>query len=168
MKALILAAALLAPLPALAQAPAASLALTGPTGRTVALSAAQVAALPRVKVTLEGHGQKHDYEGPLLIDVLAKVGAPVGKDIHGSELATVVLVTARDGYQVAIGLAEADPGTRANRIILADKRDGAALGPDNGPFQLVIEGDLRPARSARMVTAIEVRRLGKGGGAGHH
>jgi hypothetical protein len=163
MKALILAALLLAPLPAVAQ----SLALTGPTGQKATLSAADVAALPRVKVAFDNHGTKQNFEGPLLIDVLAKAGAPTGKDIHGAELAAVVLVTAKDGYQVAIGLAEADPGTRANRIIVADRMDGAPLGPTAGPFQLVIEGDVRPARSARMVTAIEVRRLSTGAPAAH-
>lgn len=155
MKALMIAAALLAPLPALAQ----SVDLTGPAGQHVTLTAAQLAVLPRVKVTLDNHGTQHDFEGPLLIDVLAKAGAPTGAAIHGPELATIVLVTAKDGYQVAIGLGEADPGTRPNRIILADRSDGQPLGATAGPFQLVIEGDVRPARSARMVTAIEVRRL---------
>lgn len=163
MKALILAIWLLAPLPALAQ----SLALTGPAGQRATLSAADVAALPRVKMTVDVRGVKHEYEGPLLIDVLAKAGAPTGKDIHGADLATVVLVTSSDGYQVAVGLAEADPGTRPNRIILADRSDGAPLGPAAGPFQLVIEGDIRPARSARMVSAIEVRRLSTGKTAAH-
>jgi hypothetical protein len=163
MKPLILAILLLAPLPAMAQ----SLALTGPAGQKVTLSAADVAGLPRVKMTVDVRGAKHAYEGPLLIDVLAKAGAPTGKDIHGADLATVVLVTSSDGYQVAIGLAEADPGTRPNRIILADRSDGAPLAPTAGPFQLVIEGDIRPARSARMVSAIEVRRLSTGKPAAH-
>ncbi len=163
MKALILAALLLAPLPAMAQ----TVALTGPTGQRATLTAADIAGLPRVKVAFDNHGTKQDFEGPLLIDVLAKVGTPTGKDIHGAELATVVLVTAKDGYQVAIGLAEADPGTRANKIILADRLDGAPLLPSAGPFELVIEGDIRPARSARMVTAIEVRRLSTAKPAAH-
>ena len=78
-----------------------------------------------------------------------------------------MLVTSSDGYQVAVGLAEADPGTRPNRIILADRSDGAPLGLAAGPFQLVIEGDIRPARSARMVSAIEVRRLSTDKSAAH-
>ena len=155
MKSLIVAALLLAPLPALAQ----SVTVAGPTGQTATLSAADIAAMPHVKVAFDNHGTKQDFEGPLLIDVLAKAGAPTGKAIHGPEMATVVLITASDGYQVAIGLAEADPGTRANRIILADRVGGAALGSAAGPFQLVVEGDLRPARSARKVSSIAVRRL---------
>jgi hypothetical protein len=135
--------------------------LKGPGGQTATLAAADLAALPRVRVTFDSHGEKHVYEGPLLIDVLAKVGTPTGKAIHGAEMADVVLVKAQDGYQVAFGLAELDPGTRPNRIILADKADGAPLGGKDGAFKLVAEGDLRPARSARMVAEVEVLRLAK-------
>ena len=135
--------------------------LKGPTGQSASLTVADLAGLPRVSVAFDSHGEKHVYEGPLLIDVLAKVGTPTGKAIHGPEMASVVLVKAQDGYQVAFGLAELDPGTRANRVILADKADGAPLGGKHGTFKLVAEGDLRPARSARMVSEIEVLRLAK-------
>lgn len=137
-----------------------SLALTGSDGRKIALSAEAVAALPRVTITFDAHGVSHVYEGPLLIDVLKAVGAPTGRDLRGPALASAVLATAADGYQVAFGLAEADPGTRPNRIIVADKADGAALDANAGPFQIVVEGDLRPARSIRQVTRIDVVALG--------
>jgi hypothetical protein len=138
-----------------------TLALKGPTGQTATVAAADLAGLPRVSFTFDSHGEKHVYEGPLLIDVLAKVGTPTGKAIHGPEMADAVLVTAQDGYQVVFGLAELDSGTRPNRIILADKADGAPLGGKDGTFKVVVEGDLRPARSARMVSEIEVLRLAK-------
>lgn len=137
------------------------LVVKGPAGQAATLSSADLATLPRVSFSFDSHGDKHVYEGPLLIDVLAKVGTPTGKAIHGAEMADVVLVRAGDGYQVAFGLAELDPGTRPNRIILADKIDGAPLSGKDGAFKLVAEGDLRPARSARMVTQIEVVRLSK-------
>ncbi len=142
-------------------AAAQTLVLKGPTGQTASLAAADLAGLPRVSVAFDAHGEKHVYEGPLLIDLLAKVATPTGKAIHGAEMADVVLVKAQDGYQVAFGLAELDPGTRPNRIILADKADGAPLSGKDGALKLVAEGDLRPARSARMVTEIEVLRLAK-------
>jgi hypothetical protein len=131
-------------------------ALIGPTGQSATISTADLAALPRVKVSFDAHGDTHEYEGPLLIDVLAKVGAPTGKALRGDALADVVMVSASDGYRVAFGLAEMDPGTRPNRIILADRMDGAPMGPKDGPFKLVVEGDLRPARSVRMVSAVQV------------
>lgn len=159
--AIALAAASLA-LPAAAQ----SLSVKGPTG-AVTLSAADVAALPRVSFLFDAHGQKHTYEGPLLIDVLAKAGAPTGKALRGPALAQAVVVRASDGYTVVFGLAELDPGTRTNRVILADEVDGKPLGLAEGPFKVVAEGDLRPARSARLVREIEVVRLGPGGGTPH-
>ncbi len=149
--------------PVLAQ----NLALVGPDGQAVTLTAAELAALPRQTIAFAGHGESHVYEGPLLIDVLAKAGAPTGKALRGPEMADVVLVEANDGYAVALGLAEADPGTRANRIILADRADGAPLAAKDGPFKLVVEGDLRPARSARMVARITVMRLGGAAAASH-
>lgn len=141
-----------------------TLSVKGPSG-PVALSAADVAALPRVSLPFDAHGQKHTYEGPLLIDVLAKAGVPTGKALHGAALANAVVVRASDGYAVVYGLAELDPATRPNRVILADKADGAPLGAKDGPFKVVAEGDLRPARGARLVTAIEIVNLG--GGAPH-
>ena len=144
-----------------------TIALKGPAGQAAAITAAEVAALPRVSFTFDAHGEKHIYEGPLLIDVLAKAGVPTGKALRGPALAQAVVVRASDGYAVAYGLAELDPGTRSNRIILADKADGAPLGPKDGPFKVVAEGDLRPARSARLVTSIEVVDLGAGAGTPH-
>lgn len=136
------------------------LTLIGLDGRVVTVTAAEIAALPRTKVTFAGHGESHDYEGPLLIDVLARAGAPTGEALRGRALADIALVEASDGYAVAFGLAEADPNTRANRMILADRADGAALSARDGPFRVIVEGDLRPARSARMVSKITLVRLG--------
>ncbi len=145
--------------PACAQQPEASVALTGLDGRQAVLSVADLDALPRVTVEVEQHGAKHRYEGALLADVLAKVGAPSGKAIHGADLADVVVVKARDNYKVVFDLAGTDAVTRKERVILADRSDGAPLGEKQGPFQLVVEGDLRPARSARMVSSLALKRI---------
>jgi hypothetical protein len=155
------AAALLIAAPAFAQ----SVALKGADGQSATLSAADLAGMNRVKVAFDAHGEKHEYEGALLSDVLARVGAPFGEKLRGPALSNVVLVTASDGYQVAIGLTEADPATRPNRIILADRADGKALSDKDGPFKLVVEGDLRPARGVRMVTEIAVIPLAAAKGA---
>jgi hypothetical protein len=95
----------------------------------------------------------------LLSDVLAKVGAPSGKAIRGIELTDVVLIEARDGYKVAIDLAATDSTMRPDRVILADRMDGSALDVNAGPFQLVVEGDMRPARAIRMVSSIRLERV---------
>ena len=72
----------------------------------------------------------------------------------------VVIVSARDGCAVALDLAHSDPLFRADQIILADRVDGHSLPDTEGPCRLIIQADLRGARQVRMVTAIEVRRLG--------
>jgi len=148
--------ALAAALPAAGQ----TLNLKGPTGQTLTVSTAELAAMPHVGFTFDAHGQKHAYEGVVLLDLLARVGTPTGKALGGRALASAVLVTASDEYQVALGLGEADPNTRPNRIIVADRADGRPLDASQGPFKLVVEGDLRPARGARQVVRIEVIPLG--------
>ncbi|HEX4709222.1 molybdopterin-dependent oxidoreductase [Phenylobacterium sp.] len=145
-------AAALAAGPAVAQ----TLSLSGEAGQQATLSAAQFAALPHLHLQVMQHGQPHAYDGVLLSDLLSRVGAPRGDGIKGRELATVVRVSAHDGYQVVVSLAETDAVTRAARMIVADREAGAPLKPEEGPFRLVIEGDLRPARSARQVERIEV------------
>jgi hypothetical protein len=137
-----------------------SVALTGLDGQQATLTLADLETLPRVKVSANQHGALHIFEGTLLGDVLAKVGAPSGNAIRGAELADVVIIEARDGYKVALDLAGTDPAMRAdNRVILANRMDGSPLDAKAGPVQLVVEGDLRPARAVRMVSAIRLERL---------
>ncbi len=138
--------------PALAQ----TLALRGPAGQTVTLTAADIDRLPQVRVALNVHGAKHLYQGPLLVDVLAKAGAPGGATMHRPALSDAVVVSGSDGYYVVFGLAEADPAVRPSHIILADRVDGGPLGAKEGPFRLAVEGDLEARRSVRMVTNIAV------------
>ena len=146
---------LLAAAPALAQ----SLTLTGLNGQTASLSAADIAALPQVQVSFDIHGHTSVYQGPLLMDVLAKVGAPSGEALRGADLSDAVLVGSADGYRVAFGLGEVDPSLRPERVILADLADGKPLDAKDGPFRIVVEGDKAPKRSARLVTSLTLIRL---------
>jgi hypothetical protein len=139
-------------------AAAKSLEVVGPDGQGATMTAADLAGLPRQQVKLDKRGKAATYEGPSLGAIAARIGAASGKAIHGAELATVIRVTGADGYQVVLGLAETDPATRREHVILADRADGAPLAGD-GPFRLVVGGDLRPARSARNVARIEILRL---------
>jgi hypothetical protein len=144
----------LAAWPVLAQ----SVTVKGLDGQTARLAAADLAALPRQSVSLTHDGRTVVYSGAPLAAILRRVGAPAGPALHGPELADIVVVTARDGYRVALALADTDPLVRPGRIILADQADGAPLPPTEGPFRLIVEGDLRAARAARMVSDIAVER----------
>lgn len=137
-----------------------TLTLIGADGRQAVLTRQDLAALPRQRVTFSRHEDTSVYEGPLLLDVLARVGVPAGP-LQKDRQATALLITAADGYRVVFGLAETDPATRADRIILADTDDGEPLSPEAGPFMIVAEGDVRAARSPRMVVSIRVIPLGE-------
>ena len=105
------------------------------------------------------HGATATYQGVMLSDLLARVGAPQGEALRGRELADVVIITASDGYRVVLGLGEAERSFRVERIVLADQEAGHPLTGNDGSLRLVIEGDLRPARCARQVQRIEWRHL---------
>jgi DMSO/TMAO reductase YedYZ molybdopterin-dependent catalytic subunit len=145
------------------QALAQDLTLRGLDGQTLRLAPAQIAALPHVSLTVTVEGKTNTYRGVALADLLSRVGAPAGKALRGPELRDVVLVSAKDGYTVGLALAETDALFRKDRVLLADSVDGAPLPEGLGPYRLVVEGDQRGARLARMVTTIELRRLAPGG-----
>lgn len=133
-----------------------SLDLRGPDGRTSTVSAGDWAGLERHQVTLAAHGASRVYEGPLLIDILRLAGLASAGPLRGADLSRAVLVRASDGYAVTYGLGELDPATRAASVILADRASGRPLTSEDGPLRLVVDGDVRPARSARQVVSIEV------------
>jgi DMSO/TMAO reductase YedYZ molybdopterin-dependent catalytic subunit len=83
---------------------------------------------------------------------------PAGEDLRGPELRKYILISAKDGYQVILALAETDPTVQSNQILVADALDGKPLDDKNGPLKLIVPEDLRPARWVRMVTKISVRR----------
>lgn len=132
--------------------------LRGPAGARFEASASELAALPQTSVDLTLSGKTIHYEGVRLDVLLAKVAAPLGRALRGAAMADLVVVKGADGYKAVFGLADMDPAFRNEPVILADRADGAPLGPE-GPLRLVVGGDLRPARSVRSVVEIDVEPL---------
>src|SRR5262245_48087454 len=93
-----------------AQTGATSLKVTGDIATPLTLSAEALKAMPRVKVDQTEDGRPVVYEGVLVTEILTRAGAPQGADLRGNALASYVLVSATDGYQVVFSLAELDPG----------------------------------------------------------
>ena len=143
---------LLAPI----RARAADLTVVGLDGHGVSVSSDQWAALPRAQAT--GAPQiAHHYQGPTLASLLALVGAPSGKTLNGKAMGEYVVVTGADGFAAILSLAETDPAMHPGAVILADQADGAPLDAKEGPYRLVVEGDLKPARSVRNVVRIALK-----------
>jgi hypothetical protein len=160
------AALLLMACAAFAQAPPASpsttLAVTGDVPMPLALTLANLAAMPRQTVRIPNpDGSMAVYEGVALFDVLKKAGVPFGGELRGKALASYVLAKASDGYQVAFTPGEIDPSFGNQTILVADHRDGAPLSGNQGTLRLVAPNDREGARSVRMLEALEFVRLRK-------
>ncbi|QBB69769.1 molybdopterin-binding protein [Pseudolysobacter antarcticus] len=122
------------------------------------LSMADLASMPRSKVTASEHGTQGTWEGVSLIELLHRAGAPVGEAIRGKNLALYVRISAADGYRAVFALAELDAQFRSDQVILADSHDGKSMDAKEGPFRIIASGDQRPARWVRQVTAIDLLR----------
>ena len=128
--------------------------------KTKTLTVADFDALPHTKLTLQQRGKERVFEGVSLLELMRQVGGPWGDTLTGKQMAEVLLVSCKDGYKVAYSIGEADPGTAKGQVLLVDKIDGVALDPIKaGPFETVVETDLRPARSAHQVEKVQLLEL---------
>ncbi|MBZ5611059.1 MAG: molybdopterin-dependent oxidoreductase [Acidobacteriia bacterium] len=140
---------------------AVTLSITGDIPRPVTLTADELAKMPRTSVAWSERGPKVTYQGVLLYEVLKHAGAPLDQQLSGQALSSYVVAEARDGYQVLFSLAEIDPAFSGNQVLIADTADGQTLAPSQGPLRLVVGGDKKGARAARMLERLTVVRLRK-------
>lgn len=124
---------------------------------TVVLTPAEVKALPRAKATIQVKGQPVVYEGAVLHGALIKAGVVSGERLMGRYLNQIVVLRAADGFSSILSIAETDPVYRANPVILADTVGGKPLDAREGPYRVVVDGDLRNSRSPKGVVAVEVK-----------
>lgn len=121
------------------------------------LDAAAWVTQPRssVKATFKD-GVVRSCEGVALFELL-RPGTPDGHAKSDRRaLASAARVVSGDGYVATFSLAEIDPGIGGGVALLADRCDGAALAPREGPLRLIVPADRRPARWVRDVRTIEV------------
>jgi hypothetical protein len=142
--------------PMLHAQPAAGIELIGVRGQRHMLTGAEVANMPRREVVANAHRVSGRFAGVALGEVLRRVAAPGGDSLRGPALATYVLIEAADGYRALFALAELDSGFTDRLVLLADRKDGAALSAKDGPFQLIVPDERRPARWVRQVRRIRV------------
>jgi hypothetical protein len=162
LSAIILLGALSSPFPAYGQqanpptpVPAQDSLLLKSEDTSVSLSSANFRTLPHVTLTVRnGHTSANEnYSGVPLPALLARINAPMGSELRGKAMTSYLVATGSDGYSVVLSLAEVDPEFRDSQAIVADARDGQPLGK-NGPFQLIVPGDKRPARWVHNLVSI--------------
>jgi DMSO/TMAO reductase YedYZ molybdopterin-dependent catalytic subunit len=135
--------------------------VTGAVKQPLALSAEDLAKMPRASARTTNNGIETVYEGVRLHEVLKKAGVPQGSELRGKALASYVIAQAQDGYEVVFSLGELDPSFIDNEILLADTANGKPLFGAQGRFRLVVPKDKPGARSVRMLTRLEVVQLRK-------
>jgi DMSO/TMAO reductase YedYZ molybdopterin-dependent catalytic subunit len=133
--------------------------IEGAVATPLTLTAEDLAKMPRTTATLTADGTTVTYEGVLLYDILAKAGWQFGRGMTGKPMASYVLATGKDGYQVVFALAEIDPMFGGAKVLIADKADGAPLPGRELPFRVVAPGDKMHARSIYSLVKLEVVRL---------
>jgi DMSO/TMAO reductase YedYZ molybdopterin-dependent catalytic subunit len=127
-------------------------------GKSLVVGASDLAALARQDVTAFDFHEKRDhvYSGVPVKDLLAKAGVEFGEKLRGRGLRQIVIAHCRDHYDIVFALAEFDDAFNSRTILLVDRQDGQPLPDGQGPLRLVVPGDKRPARWARMLTSLEV------------
>jgi hypothetical protein len=126
--------------------------------KSLSLSPADFHALPHLTITVHNsHADAEEtYSGVPLATLLARINAPTGKDLRGEAMTSYLIATGSDGYAVVLSLAEVDSGFRDSQAIVADTRDSQRLGK-NGPFQLIVPEDKRPARWVHNLVSITLK-----------
>ena len=136
--------------------PVGSVMIDGSVDRPTLFSVADLAALPGhsldVSFNTNGVAQHHVETGPLLVDVLAKVGPRFDRKVKNGELRDVVVVTGADGYEAVLSYGEIAPSFGNRPALLSLKEDGVLR---TAP-RLVIPGDVKGGRDVSQVVRIEL------------
>jgi DMSO/TMAO reductase YedYZ molybdopterin-dependent catalytic subunit len=121
------------------------------------LTLAEFQTMPHVTLTVKDHdGHTASYEGVTVEELLRRAGVPQVEALRGDALSFCVLIRAADGYKAVFALAELDSMFTDKRVVLAFRRDGAALDAKAGPLRLLVPDEKRYARWVRQVKDIEV------------
>lgn len=119
-------------------------------GRSRALDAAALAALPSTTLAVERNGRRVTYTGPLLWQVLAAGGAAPEYAL-AARLALVV--TASDGYTTVLSLGEIAPELGNHPALLGLSADDASI---RSFPRIVLPGERHGARGVRDVIRLSV------------
>lgn len=121
------------------------------------LQIADLDSLPQKSLKVHDQsGQEITYSGVALVDVMQKAGMNFKENLHGKYLTAYLLVEAADKYRVLFSLPEFDPNYTDKLILVATKKEGKLLSPEEGPFRFIVPDDKRPARWIRQVRMLSL------------
>jgi hypothetical protein len=130
-------------------------------GKNTTVTVEDLLAMPQV--TLQVHnahrgGAAETYTGPLLSDVLERIGLKATRETQPMMLHSVIVATGTDHYYVLYSVAEVEPSFSTGKVIVAVMKDGL---PDTegGNIQLINSDGAKPARWVHGLMGIEVMSL---------
>ncbi|HEX3605034.1 MAG TPA: molybdopterin-binding oxidoreductase [Candidatus Dormibacteraeota bacterium] len=136
--------------------PAGSVMVDGSVDHPTLFSVADLASLPGHSLDLSfgthAGAQHHAEAGPLLFDVLAKVGPRFDQRVKHGELRGFVVITGADGYEAVLSYGEIAPTFGGRTALLSLKEDGKVLAAP----RLVISGDVGGGRDVSLVVRIQL------------
>jgi hypothetical protein len=129
--------------------------------REVALTAAEIAALPHRKLRVAGENSSDSsaVSGVTLWDILQKAGVPSTEASGRQRGAMYVRLLGSDGQAAMFGLAELDPGFSHRTVLVADQREGKPLDAAEGAWRVFVPDDIRHARWIRGLVRIDAGTL---------
>lgn len=144
--------------PGAPQSPQASvLVLDGLVKQPLQLAGADLLALPVVRheITFTGpRGEERaSYEGVLLWTLLDR--AKLDDSGKRADLRHTMTISGRDGYRIVLAIGEIDPDFGNKPAMIALRRNGEPLPPDEG-LRLVVPGDKHGGRNVHNVIRITV------------
>jgi hypothetical protein len=139
--------------------PSRSLALSF-QGKAISLSLTDLANMPATTVHVHNAHTNTDetYSGPLLSEVLARIGLVSNAETHSLILHSTIVATGSDHYFVLYSGAETQPDFSTGKVIVAVMKSGL---PDQegGLIQLINTADAKPARWVHGLSSLAVMSL---------
>jgi len=116
-------------------------------GKTITLTVEDLLSLPQVTVHVHNTHRNADetYSGPLLADVLGRVGLKASRETEPLMLHSSVVATGTDHYFVLYSVAEVEPSFSTGQVIVAVMKAGLP-NTEGGLIELVNTVDVKPAR----------------------
>src|SRR5262249_10604756 len=106
---------------------------------------------------VEHEGQKEEYAGVALAELLGLAKIVLGAEARGDKLGRYVIVKGHDGYAALFSVAEIDPYYAQQPALVVDQLNGQPLPAPHGPVRLVVPGDRHRRRWVGQIATIEVR-----------
>jgi DMSO/TMAO reductase YedYZ molybdopterin-dependent catalytic subunit len=112
-----------------------------------------------IRVTMrsdKGSLGTHRFTGALLDEVIQAAIPISNTSFKNDALRQFITVSATDGYQVSVSMAEILPQFGHEQVLLAYAQDGKPLARADGAVELIVPGDTLAGRDVRNVNQIIV------------